>query len=62
MALDEDLYDLLADLTTQSYFVALELTSDNPTEIWRDLAHAVIGELGPGGCPITPQELVDKGL
>ena len=37
-----DLYDTLADLTTQSYFVAKELDADRAVTIWKELAHAVV--------------------
>jgi len=45
MATDEELYDLLADLTTQAYFIARELYPDNPAERWRDLVYSIMATI-----------------
>ena len=42
---NQDLYDLLADLTMQAYFVARELAPDNPAEMWRDLAYSIMATI-----------------
>jgi len=40
-----NLYDLLADLTTQAYFVARELAPDNPAEMWRDVVYGIMATI-----------------
>ena len=42
-----ELYDILADLTAQAYFVARELNPDRPTETWRELVYYIIEQLAP---------------
>jgi len=41
--LDQDMHDLLADLTAQSYFVARELDTEHAIAFWADLTRAVVG-------------------
>ena len=59
MSVDQDLHDLLADLSAQSYFVARELDPEHAIAVWGELAHAVVdscdleGYQDFDGCPYT---------
>jgi len=60
---DQDLHDLIADLSAQAYFVARELDAENAVALWGEAAHAIVEGCGletqtPDKCPYAKLALI----